>query len=88
MKYLRIKRIHFDAIRSGEKTTEYRARVPSYRWIESLRAGDEITLMCGSYRLTISVKTVRVIPTPPEFKESDFARGVAEMYAIDIQRVG
>ena len=87
MQYLfRIRRVYFDQIKAGTKTTEYRAAIGSYRWLERVATNAEIRFQCGPYlSLTKIIDSVEKIETPEEFRDADWCRGCSEVYAIHLK---
>lgn len=87
MPYLfRIRRVHFDQIKAGTKTIEYRAAIRSYGWLERVAPDAELVFQCGPYlSLTKKIDKVEKINTPEEFLDADWCRGCSEVYAIHLK---
>lgn len=84
---LRIKKVYFDLIKSGDKKTEYR---DGREYYTSLLEGPTIKYLKlhyqGAETLTVEVKSIRLVKRPARFKESIFFT-TPKIYAIKLGKI-
>lgn len=82
---LRIKKIYFDRIESGEKIIEYRDFKPYYERIFEKGIVKEVLFHYqGIPKLLVDVENIKVIKTPKRLKESAIPFG-PNVYAIKLK---
>lgn len=81
---LRIKKIYFDQIKSGEKTTEYRSDSDFYRVrLMNENPPTEVVLCCGRSILRRKIKKIELIKKPQFLESFDFLKG-KNVFAIHL----
>lgn len=84
---LRIKKIFFDLIKSGEKRVEYRKNSVFYRRLLLARKIKTIELHYQKpNRITIEVESIRLIDRPEKFRGNAMLP-TEKVFAISIRRV-
>jgi ASC-1-like (ASCH) protein len=82
---LRIKKVYFDKIKSGEKTVEYRKNSKFYRRLFAKK----ITSLTFHYQkppqLTVKILDIRLIKKPAKFA-NDETLPTKKIYAIYLER--
>lgn len=84
---LRIKRIYFDRILSGDKKIEFRDYKDFYHRLFKKNPTHLILHYQGKRKLLVEVSSVEVIPTPDRLKESKI-KFSEKVYAIHLGRSG
>ena len=85
VKTLRIKRIYFDRILSGEKKIEYRDFKEYYHGLFKDNPTHLFLHYQAPRRALVEVKKIEVIKTPEKLKDSKISFG-AKVYAIHLGR--
>jgi ASC-1-like (ASCH) protein len=84
---LRIKRVYFEKIKSGEKTTEYRDGRDFYvKMFEGLPIKYLKLHYQGRDTLTVEVRSIRLVKRPARFKESIFFT-TPKIFAIKLGKI-
>jgi len=83
---LRIKKMYFDKILTGEKRKEYRAVKPFYKFLEDPELSEIVFHYQQPRRLRCKVLKVRKIKTPARLKDSPIGFG-SRVYEITLGKV-
>lgn len=89
-KTLPIKKVHFDAIRAGEKRYEYREKKPFYDRFFKVKPTQLLFHYYREQRLLCDVLSIDVIDTPIELGQkwlSSYGTKPEKLYRIEVKAV-